>query len=376
MPAKIVLIQVLIMTCIICYYFVFNGIVAEEKDIVESIKPGHQIIQAQSDNRRNNVFYSTPEFYYALKNSMPSISILMETEAAIEYKIQERDKLKILKRTVNILLVDDKFFSMVKGNLISGETISEDDFQSGRPIAIMTQGLQGDLYPDGESGQEVSINGTSFLVKGIWAQSSAKTKENYSLILPISAINILGIADKTYINRFILKGYGSRELEQLKIAIDNIQLNAGYTPVRPEYTILNLKMSERYLSIISNQKVYLDVSIWILSLIAAVLFFQDFRNRFYIFNDWIQFRLMSRHSRERIEKELTRLLSIFISIITGISVILSSVILSLLFFIFKTPVKVGTHFHLAIFIIIFLYLYLFIEMRRYIKNYEMKISSN
>lgn len=356
--------QAFLFTAIFCYYFVFNGIVASERDLTQILMPNSQIIQAQSDNRRGNVFYSTPEFYLSLKNVMPTLSTLLETEAMINYQIKEQDAFKPLRRKINVILTDENFFRSVQGKLVSGQVFSAQDVQAGRPIAVITSGLAQDLFGDSEHSPSLSINGRDFFVSGVWALKSKDIKENFTLILPISAINILGLTEKTYINKFILRGKGSRDLDHLKHAIDKIQLDSGFTPIRPEFSIIELKASQRYQNILSNQKVYWDVFIWILSLFTLIRLYLDFSKRFYDHGEWLQFRRMAGQSTEQAIRELQWETLKGLALVVLLAAVLSAVILLFLAFIFKVNIALGTSFHFALVLQIAGYALMFFQTHR------------
>ena len=42
-PIDIILANILYITALTCYYFVFNGLVSDEKDLLQILKPNHQI---------------------------------------------------------------------------------------------------------------------------------------------------------------------------------------------------------------------------------------------------------------------------------------------------------------------------------------------
>lgn len=112
----------------------------------------------------------------------------------------------------------------------------------------------------------IVLNGIEFQVIGVWAFRSQDIVENDSIFLPLGLTQFFGKESSTYVNNFLLNGKGSADLLKLKKAIDKIQLNTGITPSRPEFTFESPRVSRKTDYILSHNKVYLDVFLWLVFL--------------------------------------------------------------------------------------------------------------
>ena len=347
LPSDVILSHLFYLTTMVCLFFVSNGLVDDERDIALILEPDHQIIQTQSDKRRGSNFLSTPNFYLSLKNLVPDVSIFLQSETMVDFEVSEGKEVKPVRRTTDIMLVDDTFFQAIQGSMLSGESFQREEILSGAPVAILTEGLVRDTFGQEAPPSSLVINGRQFLIKGVFAMKSSQIRENFSLILPLSAVSILGQRDKTYLSKFILKGNSSHALEKLKAAIDKIQLDSGQVPVRPEFTMLEMNLSEKFQGIMDHQKVYLNIFLWVLFFYAVLRFQLDFSDRFFLHRDWITFRLMAGLGPEEITRELRgQLLLLFLTAL-GLSIGISGVALAILHFIFDVRLSFGTDLHLS-----------------------------
>lgn len=283
-------------TLIIVYFFVMNGLKSEEVKRLTLVKEHYSLITTKSDKRKGNIFFSTPEYFLKLTELLPEVDAFLEsTPIEMNFSYQQEGKLHHVKRELPLYLIGSGYFDAFEGRFIQGRGFTRSEVFSGKPMLVLTEGALIKIFGDyNRSPSMVWINGVEFQVIGTWAFNSSDIIENESILLPIGLTKVFGKDTDTYVNNFLLKGEDSRVLTKLKQAIDKIQMDSGYNPIRPEFSFVSPQVSRKTEFIFIHNKVYIDVFIWLIFLLYCFLSLKQNRDWMSFKQDWTVWTFMAR----------------------------------------------------------------------------------
>ncbi len=323
-----------------------DGVAAHEEGMHRLLQPSYSIVEVRTDRRRGNSFISNPDFLNRIRQSSAEISSVVQIEAEVE--APAIDQTGRIRRWIDFYFVTDNFFEAIRGRLDHGRTFSKDDFLSGRPLAVLTPGAAESLYGSSAlTGTHVFVAGKPVDVIGKWQFEGDTLRENQSILMPLSTLGL--VADEHMINlrRFLLKGNSEGSLRKLKGAILQAQLDAGMTPVSPEYTVRHPTLSKRNNSIWILKKQPLDIFILTASAIFLLVWFLALErslSRTPVLSAW---RALSPRIQDQPRGALTRSLLQEYFLSAGLGFI-CAYLFSLPFqLLFEVPFSVFPTFHLA-----------------------------
>lgn len=224
-----------------------NAIIFKEEHLQNIFKKDTLTVSVESDPRKKNVFYSTVEYFKAMRSKNDDIASYIYSEAKI--KVYDKTSDLSIERRVPIVLSSDNFFEKLNGNFVWGSSFTYQDFISDSPYAIVTPQVLDMLSSNGEVPSIIDIEGRSFKVIGQYQFPEADFKENSLIFLPMGAAKLIGSEKKSYLNKFLVNNADGQGLERLKKTVDEIQLSTGYVPIRPEYEIQPQAVSSHLVSV-------------------------------------------------------------------------------------------------------------------------------
>lgn len=255
----------LFLSLLLIYFFVVNGLATSEQAALSLIKEDFSLISTHTDKRRGNVFFSTPDYFLRLTELVPEADAFLKapaTEISFSYPVNGAPHRVV--RELPLYLVGGGFFEAFNGRFIQGRGFERSEIFSGKPYVVMGEGALTKIFGDyNRVPSLIFINGVEYQVIGTWAFQSKEIEENEAIFLPLGLAQIFSKFSNTYLNNFILRGQDSSVLTRLKQAIDKIQLDAGFTPSRPEFAFKSPQVSRRTDYILTHNKVYLDVLLWL-----------------------------------------------------------------------------------------------------------------
>jgi hypothetical protein len=342
--------QLLFLTMFGVHFFSINGLKKEEYKKLTITKNNYSLITTKTDKRRGNIFFSTTEFFLSLSNMVPNVEAFIKSDPiSISFSYPEKGKSHTVVRELPLTLIGAGYFDAFNGRFIQGRGFKKSEVYSGKPYVILTEKALVKIFGDYDTTPSViSINGIQYQIIGVWAFDSSDVAENESLFLPISLTPLFGKEESTYINNYLYRGNDSQSITKLKQAIDKIQLNAGFTPLRPEFSFEGPQISRRTEYIFSHNKAYIDLIVWVslfLFFIISLVLNNDYLN---FKHDWAIWTLMASGKIEAITKRSVDIY--FLNLILSLGGSFFTVLAITLFL--KTFIKMnmatGSEFHLSI----------------------------
>ena len=271
--SKFILAHWFYITLILVYFFVINGIRFEEAQKLSIIKENYSLISTKTDKRKGSVFLSTPDYFLKMSELVPEVDTYLDADLInISFSYPVEGKMHMVTRELPLYMVGSGFFEAFEGRFIQGRGFTRNEVFSGKPVIVLSEGALIKIFGDyNRSPSAVWINGIEYQVVGTWSFGISNIIENEAVYLPLGLTQMFSDFSKTYVNNFILKGVDSRTLSRLKMAIDKIQMDAGYPPIRPEFVLNAPFVSKRTEYILAHNKVYVDLLIWIV--FAGFIFF-------------------------------------------------------------------------------------------------------
>lgn len=263
--SKFILAHWFYITLILVYFFVINGLRVEESRKLSIIKESYSLISTKTDKRKGNIFFSTPDYFLKMSELVPEVDTYLDADFInISFSYPVQGKMHTVTRELPLYLIGSGFFDAFDGRFIQGRGFTRNEVFSGKPVVVLSEGALIKIFGDYDRAPStVWINGVEYQVVGTWSFGISNIVENEAVFLPLGLTQMYSDFASTYVNNFILKGKDSRTLVRLKKAIDKIQMDAGYSPIRPEFVLNTPFISKRTEFILAHNKVYIDLLIWI-----------------------------------------------------------------------------------------------------------------
>jgi hypothetical protein len=333
-------------------FFITNGILNSETTLQALLKKDRLLVNVQTDVRKRNIFYSTVENYLKLQKMMPFMSTLVTGSAKIRVPVFQGKTQGHVQREVSVILVDHNFFSHVRGEVLGGREINEDDISFQKNVALMTPGLSEVIYGESNKfGRQIFVDNEEYKVVGLWKFQGENIIDNEALILPITNIKHIGQEEKTYITNFIIRD-GLYSFRRLKKAIDTMQLNAGFSPLRPDYEVVKMEAQGKNRLIWQTRKSSLDLISWVFFLLSFVISLFQTNSHLSKSRQMLHWRRVSKKSSFQITNQLFNFfLEKFITwFLLGIGLSLLLVVVGN--YVFHVPIGFGLHIHPSLFLVL------------------------
>lgn len=239
-----------------------NAVIFKEEALQSLFKKDTLTISVESDPRKKNVFYSTVDYFKKMRSKNSDIASFIYSETKI--KVFDKNSDLAIERAVPVVLTSDNLFEKLNGEFIWGNSFTYQDFMTDMPYAIVTPHVLDMISAEGEVPSIIEIEGRSFKVIAQYKFSKSEFKENSMIFLPMGAIKLLGSENKSYLNKFLVNNEDGKGLERLKRTVDDIQLSAGYIPIRPEYEIQPQAVSSHVVSVYQKNLTPILYSLYLL----------------------------------------------------------------------------------------------------------------
>lgn len=226
-----------------------SGIMQAEKTAQSLLSPNFTLVEIRQTAAASSVRTHDFDFMLDLYERVPQVNMVFATSTEIKLADPDRtisNEQAGISRRVPVLIVSDGLFRAWRGRLQSGRVFDRHDVLASAPVALTTTGLNDDLtFTQRESPAKIFLKGLPLDVVGVWNFGEKTMEENHSLILPLSLAAWLGDAATLRFSKVVLEGDPVTAMDNLKLAVDRLQLEYGTALNRPTFEIIDSPVTSK-----------------------------------------------------------------------------------------------------------------------------------
>jgi hypothetical protein len=279
-----------------------SGIIRAERTTQSLLSPNFTLVEIRQTPSATSVRAHDFDFMFDLYERIPQVNMVFATSTEIKIVDPNKGasgKQSAISRRVPVLVVSDGLFRAWRGRTLSGRVFDRHDVLASAPVAVSTAGLNDDLtFAEGENPAKIFVNGMPLDVIGVWNFGDKTLEENHSLILPLSLASWLGDAAAIRFSKVVLEGDPVPAMENLKLAVDRLQLEYGTALNRPTFEMIDAPVTSKNRSLWLRRSGPIEL-VSILLIVVGVLFtgFSGYRI-FISAAPCIDWRILAGHSEQ------------------------------------------------------------------------------
>ncbi len=222
--------------------FVQGGAKKQKVEVGSFLQPGYNLVEIKMSPDKRNKIYSNVEVFEAVERQLEDTTAVIMDEELIVSSSDKRGELK--NQMMRSYFVTDQFFKSVKGRKTLGNVFSRNKSSLVDNIVVVTPGAAEIMFGDRNAiKSHIYVKGKRFKVIGGWEFDIDNSKENRSLIFPLTALKKLRATKTIQVKKFIVKNVSEKKLNELRKAFESILIAKGFAnpDIKAVFEIMSLE---------------------------------------------------------------------------------------------------------------------------------------